>query len=472
MPDVRLPDGTIVKNVPEGTTKAQLMEKLAASGRDVSAFGESVTPDPVRPKPGFLDRLPHTAGVVGAAENMAAVGAGAFDFFNPIRGLAGIGAAVIPGGKTGPEMIESLSIAPHLAPRTERGQQIGGAISRAVEPIAEFGRDTIERGVEDQFGSPKSILDVPGSLIGKIVGKPAIAAATETALAAPGVAVAPRVAASSVTRPRPAPPPAVAELFEKSRSAFQKADEANVVVKSDSVFRLVDNIVDKTKGIDKDIHPDSSAALRRILDDSNRGSLTFDEVSILRQIAADAKGSAKPSDARFGSIIVDEIDNFVQKLGSRDVSGGNALQASQSIKEARELWSRARKGETIERLIDKAGLSAQGFSGSGFENALRTQFRALAKNDKKIRLFTKAEQAAIRRVALGGPIDNALRMLGKFAPTGVVSTALSTGLGAGLGGPIGAAALPILGLLSRQGATKATIANANKASELVRSGGT
>lgn len=33
--DVRLPDGTILKNVPDGTTKAQLMEKLSANGYDL-----------------------------------------------------------------------------------------------------------------------------------------------------------------------------------------------------------------------------------------------------------------------------------------------------------------------------------------------------------------------------------------------------------------------------------------------------
>jgi hypothetical protein len=33
--DVRLPDGTLLRNVPEGTTKAQLTEKLAANGYDI-----------------------------------------------------------------------------------------------------------------------------------------------------------------------------------------------------------------------------------------------------------------------------------------------------------------------------------------------------------------------------------------------------------------------------------------------------
>lgn len=36
--DVRLPDGTVIKNVPEGTTKAQLVEKLKANGYDIGAL--------------------------------------------------------------------------------------------------------------------------------------------------------------------------------------------------------------------------------------------------------------------------------------------------------------------------------------------------------------------------------------------------------------------------------------------------
>lgn len=36
--DVRLPDGTVIENVPEGTTKAQLVQKLAAKGYDVSWY--------------------------------------------------------------------------------------------------------------------------------------------------------------------------------------------------------------------------------------------------------------------------------------------------------------------------------------------------------------------------------------------------------------------------------------------------
>jgi len=47
--DVRLPDGTVIKNVPEGTTKRQLLGKLEAKGYDVDAM--TAAPAPAAPEP-------------------------------------------------------------------------------------------------------------------------------------------------------------------------------------------------------------------------------------------------------------------------------------------------------------------------------------------------------------------------------------------------------------------------------------
>lgn len=46
--DVRLPDGTVIKNVPDGTTKQQLLGKLKAKGYDVDKL---TTPAPAAPPP-------------------------------------------------------------------------------------------------------------------------------------------------------------------------------------------------------------------------------------------------------------------------------------------------------------------------------------------------------------------------------------------------------------------------------------
>lgn len=49
--DVRLPDGTVIKNVPEGTTKRQLLDKLKAKGYDVGAMAAPSAPAPPTPEP-------------------------------------------------------------------------------------------------------------------------------------------------------------------------------------------------------------------------------------------------------------------------------------------------------------------------------------------------------------------------------------------------------------------------------------
>jgi hypothetical protein len=51
--DVRLPDGTVIKNVPDGTTKQQLLEKLQAKGYDVQKLTAPKTPKAAAPAPTF-----------------------------------------------------------------------------------------------------------------------------------------------------------------------------------------------------------------------------------------------------------------------------------------------------------------------------------------------------------------------------------------------------------------------------------
>ena len=118
------------------------------------------------------------------------------------------------------------------------------------------------------------------------------------------------------------------------------------------------------------------------------------------------------------------------------------------------------------------------FTGSGLENALRTEFRQLAMNEKRMRGFSDAERQAIEAVSRGGPVINIMRGLGKLAPTGVVSTALGGSIGAGAGsiaGPIGSAvgavAAPVIGAAARGTATRMTMNAAQRAAETARAGG-
>ncbi len=184
----------------------------------------------------------------------------------------------------------------------------------------------------------------------------------------------------------------------------------------------------------------------------------------------DVLASTKPRERELGGLIKDHLDDFLDTLGPSDVVTGDAEAGVKELVEARANWAKMRKGEEIDGLIQRAGIRAGQFSGSGYENALRTEFRSMALNTKKMRRYSKEEQDAIKKVSMGGPVENGLRLLGKLAPTGVVSGGIGTGIGYAIGGPVGAVAVPAAGAASRVGATAMTSRNANLASELMRRG--
>lgn len=263
--------------------------------------------------------------------------------------------------------------------------------------------------------------------------------------------------------------PSIDELKAASTAAYQKAEQAGAVFKPSAYDNFVNSIVPDIKkaGFDADLHPKAAAVLKRLIAEQGQPQ-TLENMEILRRVAKNAAASPDASERNIGRIIQDKLDDFVSNAGPSDIMGGNPSVAVPALQEARKFWSQASKADTIETLMDRARLSAPNFSGSGMENAIRTEFRALAKNDRKMRLFSQDEQDAIRKVAMGGPVENAFRMIGKFSPTGVVSSGLSTGTGYLLGGPVGAAAVPAAGMISRKIATALTNRNAQRASELMR----
>ena len=110
--------------------------------------------------------------------------------------------------------------------------------------------------------------------------------------------------------------------------------------------------------------------------------------------------------------------------------------------------------------IDKAGM--------GVEKSLTNQLRALAKDPKKMRLFTAEEQAAITQAAKGGSVQNILSQFGRFAPTSAVSSIPSI-LATAASAPLGLAATAgAIG--SRIASTKMKQNEMNKLAALMRAG--
>lgn len=356
------------------------------------------------------------------------------------------------------------------------GAGIGGLSAAAEQTAIESG---MEQGMARRLGRDVGGLTEAGLTVS---GQPAAMAANaavrtaapvRAAIAQEARAAAPEIAAGATS----------AEVRAGAKSIYQKADDAGVVLKPESYKALSDDIFAATArgGIDKTLTPNSTAAVARIqeLAQPGTGPISFQTLDLMRQVASDAKAGAKASDRRVATIITDKIDDYIAGLGSKDVAAGNAKVAAEAIVQARDLWSRAAKLETIENLVQRAADSAKTFSGSGFENALRTEFKNLAKNARLMRTFSAEEQAAIRQVNRGTIPANFARGAGKLAPRGTVSAFTSGGiggsigsavLGPGLGTAIGAGAAFGVGEVGRKVATVLAQRSIRRLEDVIRKG--
>jgi pyridoxine 5'-phosphate synthase PdxJ len=147
---------------------------------------------------------------------------------------------------------------------------------------------------------------------------------------------------------------------------------------------------------------------------------------------------------------------------------GGSKEGLNQWKDARDTYSRLSKSEVFTDMLENAQLDKSKFSMSGIENSLAQQLRQLAKNDKKMRLFTEAEQDAIKSAAKGGTGQNILRFIGKFAPTssvGSIAPILATAANAPLG-----LAMTAGGIGARAAATQMRKSDVNKLAALMRAG--
>jgi hypothetical protein len=286
-----------------------------------------------------------------------------------------------------------------------------------------------------------------------------------------GAAMYPLQKAGEIPLPRI---PSVDELKTQSRAAYKRATDAGVFFDAKQFDSFVDslrtNLRDeegKTVAVIPELHPKSTAAIAAF--ERYKGSnKTLDDMDMLRQVAKDAASSIEPADRRIGMILRDKIDDFVESGSDVSVTDKAGIDA---LKEARDYWSRAKKGEVVEDAIKNAESSR-----SGFENGLRIEFDKLRRS-KKFRMFSKDEQRAIEDVVKGGPVSNTLRLIGKGAVRGIVSGGIGAGLPGAIGysaaggaGLAGALIIPTIGEVGRFAATRATKSAADKASAKMRAG--
>lgn len=167
-----------------------------------------------------------------------------------------------------------------------------------------------------------------------------------------------------------------------------------------------------------------------------------------------------------------EMGEYVSRL---PLEAQEALKKYPEIRKALADYDKSRKVALIDKAIADAERSAPKFSQSGYENAIRTEFRRLSKDADAMALFSPAEKNLVDRMAKGTVGLNALRLLGKTAPTGGLSQLLhGGGILAGINNPVIGLATAGAGAVSsvaRLSANKLGKAMAEDVADYIRRGG-
>lgn len=266
--------------------------------------------------------------------------------------------------------------------------------------------------------------------------------------------------------------PSIADLKAQAGEQYDIAKLSNFQFKNNEFKKNAIGIQNtlKQEGFDKDLHPNVNAAINRLVKDGT--PKTLQNVETLRKIAKAPASSINADERRLAQIMVEKLDDFIDNAQPNQVIAGKNTDANKVLKDARQLWSQAKKGEILDDIFNSAELRSEAnYSQSGMENALRRKLVNLADNKKLMRTFTKEEQKDIIETAKGGPIQNTLRWAGKLSPSSVIAGAGGSYLGASLLGPAGAVIAPMVGAASKYGATQIGLKNFDDLQRRLLTGG-
>lgn len=250
------------------------------------------------------------------------------------------------------------------------------------------------------------------------------------------------------------------ELFKEARDSGVQLDPKQFGMTMSNIGKELRN-----EGYDPRLYPKIGVALDELK--NIKTTKDFNELNTLRKFIMGAQKSVDSEERRLATMLKSEFDNYIANIPDSAVTGGSK-QGLDAWKEARDTYTKLSKADIFDEMIEKAKTQKNVLTQSGTENALFKELRKLAENPKRMRLFTQAEQAEIKKAAEGGNVQNIMRFMGRFTPTGPVSGMFAGG--AMLANPALAIPFEVASLASRAGATKIRKDDVTKLAAMMRSG--
>jgi hypothetical protein len=345
-------------------------------------------------------------------------------------------------------------------------RRVGESIGASAIPMGRAGYGAqLLMGAGGGLGAATAQQAFPGNTIAEIGGELLGGGATAGGLT--------RALKRNSQRQIEAAVPTVPQLKQQAGDLYRAAESRGVVAGPSQTTRLNDDfrqtLMDEGRlsptGRITEAYPKAKEAAQLVGDYAGQ-PMSPTQMQSVRKVISDGLSSAEPAERRLSGMLTETFDNFANPLAPE-------------LREARDVSSRYLTAQQLQQARELAGAQASQFTGSGFENALRTQYRGLDRGAiKGSKHFSNDVGDAIEKVSRGTPMSNALRGLGRLAPTGPVSSMGSIvpamGIGAAtdpLTGGMFGAALAGAGMAGRAGATKMGIRAADQAELVARNGG-
>ena len=309
-------------------------------------------------------------------------------------------------------------------------ESAGGALGSTSAQLPAFGKMAMESAspmfksfASQMAQAPKAQLAAAapsaaaGQIASEMTGNPIVGALTGAAVGAPFGFKTGKLNTNS---------PSQEALIQESKNLFNKAEQSGIRFNTnkfaDEMFRTGHQL--RAEGFTPKAYP----GIDSVITEMARTDVPkdFTELQSIRKMIQGQQKSPDPETRRLATILKDNFDDYVLNAPQDHITTGNK-KGLQDWAEARKSYSKLKKAEIFDDMFENAQLDQSKFTVSGAENSLASQLRNLAKNDKKMRMFTSDEQEAIKEAAKGGKTQNLLKFYGRFAPTGPVTSIFTGG---------------------------------------------
>lgn len=223
--------------------------------------------------------------------------------------------------------------------------------------------------------------------------------------------------------------PTVAAQHDAAKAAYKAVDNAGIKFSAKETDDLIRD-VEKMIAFDDAFAGYSAAApniavnkhitdARKLLISKSGTEFTLPQLVTIRRDLKNIYRSGTGGEYRFDPRIEKIIDVVDKALDSKQSPTSLGKSGKDLLDEANALYTRAKKSELLEDLMQKAELSAAGSgSGGNVVNKYRQAITSILNDPRKKSGFGSQEIEVMEKFVRGSLPENAMRLIGKLSPTG------------------------------------------------------